>query len=171
MGETASDSGGPLQGPLPLTLENVDLVLDEMRPYLLADGGNVAVRDVEGGIVKLELQGACGSCASSAMTMQMGLEKGLREKIPEIIEVMQVSPEGPELSEEGIEEVLEQIRPFLKVSGSTVDIYELNLENFQPSVVLEITGTGGTVKSVRMEIMARLRRKFPTLANVSWNDY
>merc|ERR1719401_2423316 len=99
----SSSSSGPVEGPLALTMENVDLVLEEMRPYLLADGGNVAVVDVEGGIVKLELQGACGSCASSAMTMQMGLEKGLREKIPEIIDVIQVAPDSPELTEEGIE--------------------------------------------------------------------
>ena len=70
------------QGPLPLTLENVEMVLDGMRPYLLADGGNVAVRDIDGATVVLELQGACGSCPSSEMTMKMGLEKGLLEKIP-----------------------------------------------------------------------------------------
>ena len=82
-------SGQPdiLQGPLPLTLENVEAVLDEMRPYLIDDGGNVAVRDIDGGTVVLELQGACGTCPSSSMTMKMGLEKGLLEKIPEIIAV------------------------------------------------------------------------------------
>ena len=90
-------------GPLPLTLDNVELVLDDMRPYLMADGGNVAVVDIEGGIVKLELQGACGSCPSSTMTMKMGLERGLLEKIPEIVAVEQVQPEGPQLTQEGIE--------------------------------------------------------------------
>ena len=85
----------PVEGMLELTVENVDRVLDEMRPYLLADGGNVAVRGVKGGIVELELQGACGSCPSSSMTMKMGLERGLREKIPEIIDVVQVAPDGP----------------------------------------------------------------------------
>ena len=64
------------EGPFDLTMENVDMVLDEMRPYLMADGGNVAVREIEGGIVKLELQGACGSCPSSTMTLKMGLERG-----------------------------------------------------------------------------------------------
>ena len=131
----------PVEGMLELTVENVDRVLDEMRPYLLADGGNVAVRGVKGGIVELELQGACGSCPSSSMTMKMGLERGLREKIPEIIDVVQVAPDGPvvrrtpsprpaarticcaqntspppyseQLDEAGIEEVLKQIRPFL----------------------------------------------------------
>jgi Fe-S cluster biogenesis protein NfuA len=75
---------------LALTLENVETVLDEMRPYLMADGGNVEVVDLDGPIVKVRLQGACGSCPSSTMTLKMGLERKLREMIPEIAEVEQV---------------------------------------------------------------------------------
>ena len=75
---------------LPLTQENVETTLDEMRPYLMADGGNVELVDIEGPIVKLRLQGACGSCPSSAMTLRMGIERRLREMIPEIAEVEQV---------------------------------------------------------------------------------
>ncbi len=75
---------------LPLTTDNVETVLDEMRPYLLADGGNVELVEIEGPIVKLRLQGACGSCPSSAMTLRMGIERRLREFIPEIAEVEQV---------------------------------------------------------------------------------
>ncbi|PZV26455.1 MAG: hypothetical protein DCF12_09515 [Snowella sp.] len=73
-----------------LTLENVETVLDEMRPYLMADGGNVEVVELDGPIVKVRLQGACGSCPSSTMTLKMGLERKLREMIPEIAEVEQV---------------------------------------------------------------------------------
>ncbi len=75
---------------LALTLDNVETVLDELRPYLMADGGNVELAEIEGPIVKLRLQGACGSCPSSAMTLKMGIERRLREKIPEIVEVEQV---------------------------------------------------------------------------------
>lgn len=75
---------------LALTNENVETVLDEMRPYLMADGGNVELVELEGPIVKLRLQGACGSCPSSAMTLRMGIERRLREMIPEIVEVEQV---------------------------------------------------------------------------------
>ncbi|MGK7944002.1 MAG: NifU family protein [Microcystaceae cyanobacterium] len=75
---------------LALTNENVEQVLDEMRPYLMADGGNVELVELEGPIVKLRLQGACGSCPSSAMTLRMGIERRLREMIPEIAEVEQV---------------------------------------------------------------------------------
>ena len=75
---------------LALTTDNVETVLDELRPYLMADGGNVELAEIEGPIVKLRLQGACGSCPSSAMTLKMGIERRLREKIPEIAEVEQV---------------------------------------------------------------------------------
>lgn len=75
---------------LALTTDNVETVLDELRPYLMADGGNVDLIEIEGPTVKLKLQGACGSCPSSAMTLKMGIERRLREKIPEIVEVEQV---------------------------------------------------------------------------------
>jgi Fe-S cluster biogenesis protein NfuA len=73
-----------------LTEENVEQVLDEMRPYLMADGGNVELVEIEGPVVKLRLQGACGSCPSSTMTLRMGIERRLREMIPEIAEVEQI---------------------------------------------------------------------------------
>lgn len=73
-----------------LTLNNVETVLDELRPYLMADGGNVEVVELDGPIVKVRLQGACGACPSSTMTLKMGIERKLREMIPEIDEVEQV---------------------------------------------------------------------------------
>lgn len=76
---------------LALTLENVETVLDELRPYLMADGGNVEIVDIDGPIVQLRLQGACGSCPSSTMTLKMGIERRLRERIPEISEVIAVA--------------------------------------------------------------------------------
>ncbi|MFY7803288.1 MAG: NifU family protein [Limnoraphis robusta] len=76
---------------LALTPENVETVLDELRPYLMADGGNVEVVELDGPIVRLRLQGACGSCPSSTMTLKMGIERRLREKIPEISEVVSVA--------------------------------------------------------------------------------
>lgn len=75
---------------LPLTTENVETTLDEMRPYLMADGGNVELVEIDGPVVKLRLQGACGSCPSSAMTLRMGIERRLKEIIPEIAEIEQV---------------------------------------------------------------------------------
>ena len=75
---------------LALTVENVEQVLNDLRPYLMADGGNVELVEIDGPTVKLRLQGACGSCPSSAMTLRMGIERRLREFIPEISEVEQV---------------------------------------------------------------------------------
>jgi Fe-S cluster biogenesis protein NfuA len=76
---------------LALTQDNVETVLDELRPYLMADGGNVELVEIDGPIVRLRLQGACGSCPSSTMTLRMGIERRLREFIPEIAEVEQVA--------------------------------------------------------------------------------
>ena len=78
---------------LPLTAENVESVLGEVRPYLISDGGNVALHEIDGNVVRLKLQGACGSCPSSVMTMKMGIERRLMEKIPEIVAVEPV-PDG-----------------------------------------------------------------------------
>jgi Fe-S cluster biogenesis protein NfuA len=79
-----------MSATLELNAVNVETVLDELRPYLMADGGNVELVELEGPVVKLRLQGACGSCPSSAMTLKMGIERKLRETIPEISEVEQV---------------------------------------------------------------------------------
>ncbi|XWS73271.1 hypothetical protein CRYUN_Cryun02cG0113500 [Craigia yunnanensis] len=92
---------------LPLTEENVQKVLDEVRPGLKADGGNVALHEIDGLVVVLKLQGACGSCPSSTMTLKMGIETHLRDKIPEIMEVEQIldTETGLELNEENVEKV------------------------------------------------------------------
>ncbi|MGL5083233.1 MAG: NifU family protein [Microcoleaceae cyanobacterium] len=76
---------------LALTPDNVETVLDELRPYLMADGGNVEIVELDGPVVRLRLQGACGSCPSSTMTLKMGIERRLRERIPEIAEVVAVA--------------------------------------------------------------------------------
>jgi Fe-S cluster biogenesis protein NfuA len=75
---------------LALNNANVETILDEMRTYLISDGGNVELVEIDGPIVKLRLQGACGSCPSSTMTLRMGIERRLRDAIPEIEEVEQV---------------------------------------------------------------------------------
>jgi len=75
---------------LELNPTNVEQVLDELRPYLQADGGNVELVEIDGPVVRLRLQGACGSCPSSTMTLKMGIERKLRETIPDVLEVEQV---------------------------------------------------------------------------------
>ena len=85
-------------------------------------GGNVRVSSIEGPVVKLQLEGACGDCPSSTMTMKMGLERRLKEAIPEISEVVQVLPDAPDLTIEAVDEVLEGVRPFLSVAGGSIDL-------------------------------------------------
>jgi len=65
-------------------------VLDKLRPFLQRDGGDVELVEIEDGIVKLRLMGACGSCPSSTITLKAGIERALTEEIEGIKEVMQV---------------------------------------------------------------------------------
>ncbi len=62
--------------------QDVLKVIDEIRPKLQADGGDVELVSVEDGIVKVRLQGACAGCPMSQMTLKMGIERLLKEKIP-----------------------------------------------------------------------------------------
>ncbi|PSL32921.1 modular FeS cluster scaffolding protein NifU [Planomicrobium soli] len=65
-------------------------VLDKLRPFLLRDGGDCELVDIEDGIVKLRLLGACGSCPSSTITLKAGIERALVEEVPGVVEVEQV---------------------------------------------------------------------------------
>lgn len=71
-------------------IPQVQEVLDKLRPFLLRDGGDCELVDVEDGIVKLRLLGACGSCPSSTITLKAGIERALVEEVPGIVEVEQV---------------------------------------------------------------------------------
>ncbi len=62
--------------------EEVEEVLETIRPQLMQDGGNVELVDVEDGIVKVRLVGSCSSCSSSIMTLKMGIERALKKAIP-----------------------------------------------------------------------------------------
>jgi Fe-S cluster biogenesis protein NfuA len=71
--------------------ERVQKVIDEIRPALQADGGNIELVEVgEDGIVKVRLMGACGSCPMSQLTLKRGVEARLKAKIPEVKEVVSV---------------------------------------------------------------------------------
>ena len=71
--------------------EKVQAVLNQVRPALQADGGDVELVDVtDDGIVSVRLTGACGSCPMSTMTLKMGIERTLKANIPEVKEVVQV---------------------------------------------------------------------------------
>ena len=70
----------------------VEEALQQVRPALQRDGGDIELVSVEdNGVVKVRLKGACGSCPMSTMTLKMGVEKHLKQQIPEVTEVVQVA--------------------------------------------------------------------------------
>ncbi|TVU26167.1 hypothetical protein EJB05_28703 [Eragrostis curvula] len=150
---------------LPLTAENVEAVLDEVRPYLMADGGNVALHEIDGNVVRLKLQGACGSCPASVTTMKMGIERRLMEKIPEIVAVEPIADEetGLELNQENIEKVLDEIRPYLAGTGGG-ELEFVTIE--EPIVKVRLTGPAAGVMTVRVALTQKLREKIPKIAAV-----
>ncbi|MGI5921352.1 MAG: NifU family protein [Syntrophomonadaceae bacterium] len=71
--------------------EKVEAILDNIRPALQRDGGDVELIEVDKeGVVKVRLTGACGGCPMATMTLKNGIEKTLKESIPEIKEVVSV---------------------------------------------------------------------------------
>ncbi|KAJ6923445.1 nifU-like protein 3 [Populus alba x Populus x berolinensis] len=154
---------------LPLTEENVEKVLDEVRPGLMRDGGNVALHEIDGLVVVLKLQGACGSCPSSSMTLKMGIETKLRDKIPEIMAVEQImdTETGLELNEENVEKALAEIRPYLAGTGGGV----LELVQINDYVVkVRLGGPAAGVMTVRVALTQKLRETIPAIAAVQLID-
>jgi len=155
---------------LPLSWENVQMVLDEVRPYLQGDGGDAKIVDLDGTIVKLELEGACSSCSASSVTLKMGIEKTIKSRIPEVTEVIAVMQDQDTLTEEGVEEVLNGIRPFLSVSGGEIKLLELPDGESSTRVVLEMTGPPLKSMAVRVEVVNRMKRKYPLVQDVDIVD-
>lgn len=62
----------------------VDRALDQIRPAIRMDGGEVELVDVEEGVAKVRMMGACGGCPMSTMTLKMGIERAIRAQVPEV---------------------------------------------------------------------------------------
>ncbi len=71
--------------------EQVENVINQIRPMLQADGGDIELVDVEDGVVKVRLQGACAGCPGAQMTLKMAVERKLKEQIPEVERVEPVA--------------------------------------------------------------------------------
>jgi len=67
--------------------EKVEKAIEEVRPNLQADGGDIELVDVENGVAKVKLKGACAGCPMSTMTVKWGVEKFLKQRVPEITQV------------------------------------------------------------------------------------
>ena len=72
--------------------EKIENALDSIRPYLLADGGNVRLLEItENNVAKVEFTGSCGSCKMSTMTFKAGVEEAIKREVPEILGVVAVN--------------------------------------------------------------------------------
>lgn len=143
-----------------LNAENVDKVLDDVRPYLIADGGNIDVVSVDDGIVSLKLQGACGSCPSSTTTMKMGVERVLKEKFGDAIkDISQVEgSQGQDTSVDSVNAHLDILRPAINNYGGSVQ-------------VISIVGGDCLVKyvgppTIGSGIQAAIKERFPDILDV-----
>ena len=87
-----------------------------------------------------------------------------------VIAVEQVHAEGEPMTEEGILEVLDGIRPFLKMAGGDVELLSVDPSDMQPSCTLRLTGSGSALRSIKGEIIQRLRENMPSLAGVLWEE-
>lgn len=67
--------------------DKVEKALEMIRPSLQADGGDIQLIDVSDGVVKVRLTGACGGCPMSQMTLKMGVERVLKQQVPEVKKV------------------------------------------------------------------------------------
>lgn len=121
-----------LGGGLEFNKENIDKVLEEVRPYLIADGGNVAIAsiDEENRSISLILQGACGSCPSSTTTMKMGIERVLRENFANLGEIVAINPTETELvsnlTTDMVEEALKPVMSAITAMGGKVELTEVD---------------------------------------------
>lgn len=72
--------------------EKVEIALNQIRPYLKSDGGDVRILEItDDKTLRLELLGACGSCSMSAMTFRGGIEDTIRREVPEILKVIAIN--------------------------------------------------------------------------------
>lgn len=72
--------------------EKIEAVLERIRPYIQGDGGDIELIEVVGRSARIRMVGSCAGCPSSLITLQMGIERMLREEIPEFEELIPVSP-------------------------------------------------------------------------------
>jgi len=72
------------------TQKNVEKALDEIRPFLLSDGGNISLLSIENNTVKVQLEGACSGCSVNQMTLKNGVEATIKKYAPHIEEVLNI---------------------------------------------------------------------------------
>ena len=73
------------------TVDNVEKALEEIRPFLMSEGGNIKLLSIENEIVKIQLEGACIGCSVNQMTLKNGVEATIKKYAPQIVEVINVA--------------------------------------------------------------------------------
>ena len=73
--------------------ENIEKALEEIRPFLMADGGNISLVSIDNNVVKVKLEGACISCSVNQMTLTNGVEATIKRYAPQIKKVIEVNQE------------------------------------------------------------------------------
>ncbi|KAL4459185.1 hypothetical protein ABPG75_014050 [Micractinium tetrahymenae] len=152
------------EAPLEMTVEAVDKALDDVRPYLIADGGNVEVVAVESGRVMLQLQGNCGTCPSSTATMKMGIERSLKAAFgDQLVEVLQVgTAEEGGATAEAVDMHLNMLRGAVAAYGGSVEVVSVE----QGICTLRYKGP----KPIGYGLRAAIRDKYPDIVEVLMID-
>lgn len=148
--------------PPVMSNEAVDQALDDVRPYLMADGGNVEVVAVDNGVVSLRLQGACGSCPSSNATMKMGIERSLKAKfgdqLVDVVAVGNAENGNPSATKEGVDMHLNMLRGAVAAYGGSIEVETVA----QGVAIMRYSGP----IPIGYGIVAAVRDKFPDLVDV-----
>lgn len=161
-----SRAGDAVAAPATMSVASVNEALDAVRPYLIADGGDVEVVSVrdDNGVVVLRLQGACGNCPSSSTTMKMGIERVLKERFGDALtEVLQADESGALVSQDGVslslvDAHLDTLRPAIVNYGGEVIILEVS----PTRVAISYKGPA----PILVGIKAAIKDKFPTVEDV-----
>ncbi|KAL6784912.1 NFU3 [Auxenochlorella protothecoides x Auxenochlorella symbiontica] len=147
------------QPQIPLNAETVDHALNEVRPFLIADGGNVEVVSVSGGVVSLEFQGACGTCPSSSATMSMGIERCLRATFgTQISQIVQVNAQDTGATEARVDDHLNMLRGAIQSYGGSVVVKSVS------EGVCKLLYNGPP--AIAVGVRAAVRDQFPDLQEV-----
>lgn len=147
------------------TKGGVDMVLNEVRPYLISDGGNISVVNVNSttGVIQLRLEGACVSCESSATTMHLGVEKTLRAAFGSQISNVVVIDEpawSDIVSVDKCQQAIQSIEGILNAFGASVHLVEVD----EDEVILAFNGPA----SMKVAVERVIREKVPGVAAVTF---
>lgn len=159
------DHGNAQKGDVVMTVETVDEALEEVRPFLVADGGDVKVVEVDQGRVVVQLQGACGSCAASSSTMKMGIERCLiaafGDQLKEVIEIGGGAENIPP-TVESVNAHIDGLRGAIGAYGGSVEVVAVD----PPLARIGYVGP----KPLAYGLLMALKDKFPELTSIHMYD-